>query len=283
MQSCFYEGVVRHRRHVPVAHDFAYRLFLVYVDLSELNHLFGRRGLWSTRWPAVARFCRADHLGDPTAPLDAAVRDLVASRLGWRPDGPIRLLTSFCYCGFEMNPVSLFYCFDSQGRDLAAVVAEVNNTPWGEQHCYVLDVGTAQHAFGRHQVLTVRHAKQFHVSPFLGMDMDYRWRIKVPGERITVHLENCDAKETLFDATLSLRRRPMTRRSRIGMLLRYPLLTLQIFGGIYWQALRLWLKRVPFVPHPKSAAPGSEQLDPRDKQVSVQNSIHSDELQVNRS
>src|SRR5579872_4218964 len=162
MQSCFYEGTLRHQRSAPIQHSFEYRLFLVYVDLAELSDLFGAHGLWSTRWPAVARFRRADHMGAPDQPVEEAVRTLVQTRLGWRPTGPIRLLTNFRYLGFEMNPLSLYYCFSQDGRRIDVVVAEVNNTPWGEQHCYVLDFRTMALQPQRSAAFTTRHPKQFH-------------------------------------------------------------------------------------------------------------------------
>ncbi|MEQ1824530.1 MAG: DUF1365 domain-containing protein, partial [Pirellula sp.] len=208
MRSCLYAGTVRHRRFKPVEHLFKYSLFLVYVDLSELDLLFGRRGLWSTRWPALAWFRRADYLGDASRPLDECVRDLVEQQTSHRPSGPICLLTSFRYFGFAMNPVSFYYCLGESGEHVETVVAEVNNTPWNEKHCYVLDF-----ADGITSTHRCENSKVFHVSPFMPMAMTYRWQISEPDERLNVHIENhsrLDSELKVFDATLTMARRPIT-------------------------------------------------------------------------
>jgi DUF1365 family protein len=234
-----------------VAHAFTYRLYMMYLDLAELPRVFDKRWLWSASRPALARFRRRDHLGDPAVPLDRAVRDLVEEQCGERPEGPIRLLTQLRHCGYVFNPVSFYYCFDQNDNRVEAIVAEVNNTPWGERHCYVLPQSRSRAGGGRH-----RHGpeKVLHVSPFMPMDIEYDWRFNEPGERLTVHMENARAGKKLFDATLVLERRPITSAALAGVLLRFPLMTGKIIAAIHWQALRLWLKRTPVYDHPAKRA-----------------------------
>ena len=123
MNSAIFEGQVRHRRTQPTGHEFVYRLFMMYLDLSELDTVFKNRWFWSARRSALARFRRENHLGDKSVSLDKAVRDLVETETGSRPRGPVRLLTNLSYFGYCFNPVSFYYCFDADDQQVQTIVA----------------------------------------------------------------------------------------------------------------------------------------------------------------
>lgn len=255
MQSALYTGRLEHRRHEPVPHAFSYGMTLCWLDLAELDEVFRGRWFWSTRRPAPIRFRRADYLGDPRIPLDAAVRDRVARETGRRPAGPIRMLAHLRSFGMCFNPVSFYYCYDADDARVEAIVAEITNTPWNERHAYVLRAPDAP-APGRN-LLRFELAKDFHVSPFMPMDMDYDWRFTPPGATLGVHMVNRRAGRRVFDAALTLRRREITGASLAAALVRQPSGSLAALLRIYWQALRLWSKRTPFHVHPASRTPES--------------------------
>jgi DUF1365 family protein len=241
MQSALYTGRLRHRRFAP--HAFEYRLCMAWLDLAELDEVFLGRWLWSTRRPALAWLRRADYLGDPRVPLEQAVRDRVELETGQRPRGPVRLLTHLRTFGHCFNPVSFYYCYDATGMQVETIVAEITNTPWNERHAYVLPACMSAAAGAN---LRFRFGKAFHVSPFMPMEIDYDWRFTAPGDRLAVHMENRRADARIFDATLTLERHTITAASLAGALARYPFASLRVLVAIYWQALRLWLKRAPF-------------------------------------
>lgn len=250
MNSCIYEGQVTHKRFQPVAHEFTYSLFMLYLDLSELKTVFRKHWFWSTRFPNVAWFRRAEHLGDRDEPLDQSVRNFICTETGSEHNGPIHLLTHLRYFGLQMNPVSFFFCFDHDG-EVKHIVAEVNNTPWGEQHCYLLD---PKH-FAPAPNDPTRLEKDFHVSPYMPMDMQYQWRVTSPGSRLNISISNFKDDERFLNVAMGMHQKPITTRSLTQVLFQYPFMTAKVFAGIYWQALRLWRKRVPFFSHPNKTRP----------------------------
>ena len=248
LQSAIYEGWVRHRRHVPHAHAFRYRICMLYLDLDELERCFAGRWLWSTRGRNVAEFRRGDYLGDPRVPLADAVRECVRRETGMTPPGPIRLLTHLRYFGHCFNPVSFYYCYAADGITLETIVAEITNTPWKERHRYVLPIASARR---RRDAYTWSFPKAFHVSPFLPMTRNYDWRLTTPGAELRVHMDVLAGASREMDATVVLQRRTFNRANLARVLLRFPAMTLRVVLAIHWQALRLWLRRNPVYDHPK--------------------------------
>jgi uncharacterized protein len=267
LASAIYRGTVRHRRFSPKKHYFSYDVFMLYIDTSELEHIFTLSPFWSnTKW-VPARFKRSDfHMGKsylnensnnennnnensriennlPT--IDQAVRDTVEREIGYRPTGPVRMLVNFRYWGYSINPLSTYYCFDAAGEKVVAILAEVHNTPWNERHAYVL----ANHDFGKKQVCNFQ--KEFHVSPFNALDMRYQWQSTAPAKTLGIHLENWCDDNKVMDATVALTRQPLNTKNMHAILIRFPWMTVKVVMAIYWQALALWLKGVPLFNHPK--------------------------------
>jgi DUF1365 family protein len=248
MNSCIYEGEVRHARYRPKENRFRTSLFFLCLDLAELETVFNGRWLWSTKGVNLAWFRRKDHFGDPSLTIDEAVRVLVQKKTGKRPVGPVRMMTHLRYLGHNFNPATFYYCYDAAGSRVETIVVEVHNTPWGEVHCYVVD---ERDNIGTREQKRFRLKKDFTVSPFMPMDLEYEWIFTEPGTTVSVHMEDFDKEGRIFEAELTAERREITGSSLARMLLKYPVVTLKVVFGIYWQAFRLWRKGVPFYGHAK--------------------------------
>jgi len=247
MRSGIYTGWVQHRRFRPRIHSFRYRAFMVYAFLDEIEEILQQTRLWSDRPWAPARFQRSDFYGDPAIPLDEAVRNRVEEACGYRPQGPIALLANWRYFGYNMNPISIYYCFDAAEEQVVALLVDVHNTPWNERHGYVLPL---QGREGR--VHKTVFDKSLHVSPFMPLDQLYKWRSTTPGDRLTVSIRSMQGEECVFDACMSLARQEINAKTLRRQLIRYPFFTVKVITAIYWQALRLLLKRIPLFGHPGS-------------------------------
>lgn len=229
---------------MPRAHAFRYRVFMPYIRLDEIDEVLAASRLWSRKRFAPARFRREDFLGDPALPLEDEVRRRIREETGQVHSGPIYLLANMRYFGLQMNPLACYYCFDESDTQLEYLVAEVTNTPWNERHSYVLPARSGD------RVLRQEFEKRFHVSPFNPMDMRYAWRSNMPGKRLAIHMENHSERGCEFDATLALEAQAMTVPAMNRVLRQFPLMTAKVAIAIYWQALKLFLKRIPLHPHP---------------------------------
>ena len=248
MHSCIYRGTVLHKRLRERTHTFRYGLYMVFLDLAELDQIFNRRLFWSCKSFNLFWFRRRDHLGDPATPLIDSVRDLVEQETGSRPAGPVRLLTNLRHFGFQMNPVSFYFVYDNDSTSsLVNVVAEVHNTPWNERYCYVLE---PQQWTGPSDELR-RLEKSLHVSPFMPMNQDYIWRFKQPGKELLASVRVVEEGALAIKASLLMQRLPLTRWRSFQMSCRFPVMPLLVYARIHLQAFKLFLKKVTFFSHPK--------------------------------
>lgn len=245
LRSAWYVGRVRHRRREVKRHEFSYRTAMLFVDLDELDELDRTSLLSVNRW-GLMRWDRRDYLGESSEDLKEAVRSRAAADLGRRPTGRVAMLTLVRMFGYVFNPVSFYYLYDERD-ELDAIVAEITNTPWKERHAYVLDAKASDSPGEVRRTF----AKDFHVSPFFEMDHTYTWRFGEPGDELWVHMENTRADQSLFDASLVLKRHAVSSGMNWKAAFLYPAMPAVSVVAIYWQALRLWLKRVPFFAHPQ--------------------------------
>lgn len=243
LNSAIYQGNVRHRRLKPKSHAFNYQLFMLYLDLQELDHVFNSSRLFSYNKANLACLKRSDYLGNPEQSLYQSVCDFIHEQTGRVFQGRVMLLTHLRYFGYAINPISCYYCFNKNHK-LQYIIAAVTNTPWNETHHYLIPVNNNGHAL--HQF-----AKIHHVSPFMPLDMQYHWQSNTPDARLRIHLENWQSETKIFDATLAMKKLPLTAKNLNRLLVHFPLMTVKIAFAIYWQALKLALKGIKFYRHPK--------------------------------
>lgn len=246
--SALYVGEVRHRRRRPREHRLAYRVFWLLLDLAEVDGLGRRLKLFSHKRFNLLAFHDADHGDGSGRPLRPQIEALLGRAGVDIGAGAIRLLTMPRVLGYVFNPISLFYCHHEDGR-LAAVIYEVTST-FGVRHAYLIPVFPGDQGAGR---ISQRAAKALHVSPFMGMEMDYLFSGRAPDTRLALSIAGYDAEGLLITASMSGERRELSDRALLAAAAAIPLLTFKVVAAIHWEALKLWLKGVRLHPAPRPA------------------------------
>ena len=256
LHSGIYRGVLTHERLRPRPHRLKYDVYMVYTDLDELDAIADQHPLWSHGKRNLSAFHRTDYYGPGDVPLKQAILDLAETRTGYRPTGAVRLLTQWRTLGVGFSPVTFYYLFDADDDQTpVAIIPEITNTPWRDRYQYILTnrqlPGGGVPASGFHNGQWVFDVdKAFHVSPFYPLDHNYHWLFGVPGESVEMYLQNDDDQGKIFSAWMRLQRLEVNRKN-LGLVLRqYPAMTWKVVWSIYWNALKLWFKKVPYFPHP---------------------------------
>ena len=244
MQSAIYVGQIAHRRNIPKPHGFCYPFFMWFVNLDRMERLPDLGRWFSVRRWAMSRLCRSDYLGDAKVALADAVRERLLQLTDKPVTGEVCGLMNVRTFGLYFSPVNFYYGF-SKEQGLTHFLAEVSNTPWNERHHYAAYVGEGEYEW--------LQTKAFKVSPFNPVEQQYRWRIEPPGEKIAVSIEVVDRRGEIFAASLSLERHRLDLATVRRMLLKKPIMTASIISAIYSQALRIYLKGIPYVPYIKEA------------------------------
>ncbi|WP_051603973.1 DUF1365 domain-containing protein [Marinobacter sp. HL-58] len=255
LHSQWLEGTIRHRRLAPVHHEFSYSTGMLALDLREWDSVTRISRLFSLEKFNWLSLRRRDYFRPEKDNLLQAVTDQVRTATGWQPDGAVELITHPRYFGYVFNPVSFYFCY-SAGDDPATgavprvILAQITNTPWKDRHVYCLETTGAEPTSAGWRTERFGFGKRFHVSPFNPMDQHYQWTFSFRGPEVRIHMNVLQDNSKHFDATLVVRRTPLDRRELHRSLRQFPVEALKVVGGIYWHALKLKLKGVPFFTHP---------------------------------
>jgi DUF1365 family protein len=247
-----YVGEVMHARLRPFGHRFVYRVFSLLADVDRLDELDRSSRLLAVNRAGVLSLRESDHVERDGETLRGFADRLLEEADLRERASRVLLLAYPRILGYAFNPIAVFFCYGAAGAPIAIIYC-VRNT-FGERHTYVAPVEAGE--AGPEGIRQTR-AKRFHVSPFIGMDARYHFRLLPPGRTVRLRIHETEGGEPLLAATFHGEARRLTTANLAALLARFPLMTLKVVAAIHWQALKLWLKGAVFRRSPPPPAPAS--------------------------
>ena len=237
--SCIYEGSVIHKRFKPKEHFFKYKVFSLFIDLSELNELNDKLNFFSLNKFNLISFYERDHGDRDGSSLVNWVKINLEKNDINTEDIKIKLLCYPRILGYVFNPLSIFFIYNKK-ENLISILYEVKNT-FGEQHTYVFKVEN------ENKLIQNNCSKKFHVSPFIEMDCNYFFRILNPGKNLSVKIDQYDQEGKILFASQDGKRSDLTSKNLMNSYIKHPLMTFKIISAIHFEAFKLWIKGIKFV------------------------------------
>ncbi|MFI5170908.1 MAG: DUF1365 domain-containing protein, partial [Chitinophagales bacterium] len=244
LESKIYKCLVMHNRLSPKKHRFTYNIFMFWLDIDSIDEVAQRMKLFSRNRSNIFNFRDDDHFkfpkGDQRNKLDTRTKlnnYLRENGIAVVPS-KVFLLTHVRMFGHVFNPVSFYYCYDEQGK-CNFVVTEISNT-FREMKLFLIDQKKGEQ-FEQNAI------KYFYVSPFTDMDTEFEFRYHVPDEKLNIQINvNDQLGKKFFISTLTGKEKKLRDWRLAGYVFRFPFVTVKVITAIHWQALKLWLKKLPF-------------------------------------
>jgi uncharacterized protein len=232
MNSCIYNGTVKHQRFKPIKHSLNYKTFSLLVDLDEIESLAKDISIFSLNKFNIFSFYDLDH-GERDG---SSLKDWVLKNIKkFNISDNITKIKLLCYpriFGYVFNPLSIFYCY--QNNDLKAIFYEVKNT-FNEPHTYIFKIKD-------NEKIEQKCKKKFYVSPFMDMETYYNFKLLNPKEKLSIFIKQTDGEETVLTATQTGDKKEFSFKQLLINFFKYPLMTIKIISSIHYEAFFLWKK-----------------------------------------
>ena len=251
MKSSFCNGSVIHNRLNPKPHRFKYHMSWCLFDLDSIDEVFNHSKLWSlNKWNLVS-IRNEDYINSKTDSIKSKAQSYIKKQTNKDFNGKIFLFTHPRYMGFGFNSVNFYLCYE--GENIVYILSEINNTPWKQKHVYFHDINhSINHPTIKPTEYEFKFQKEFHISPFVDMAIDYLWKFTINQESLQVSMQLNQNEKLLMNVNLNTNLTLIHNNNLMKWTVKKPFQALKMFAGIYWQAFKLWTKKIPFLTHPEN-------------------------------